>query len=110
MGSGTEIGVFRCCDHLRSNGVASLAGFVMGDAAPAKRSHKAKPPALDPAANHITGYFTPRPQVGRPSGVPIKKRGRPAASSVEPVPAPAVPEAAAAAPARPSSSSGAMRK
>ena len=57
-----------------------------------KRSHHAKPPAVDPTSKKISDFFLkppPPPKVGRPLG-PAKKRGRPPESleSPEPTPAP----------------------
>ena len=79
----------------------------------AKRSHHAPPklPAPDEKTQKISAFFSkppPPPQPGRPAGVPLKKRGRPAVSVSDstktadstPLPAPTAQDT----PASPSSS------
>lgn len=87
-----------------------------------KRSHKAKPPACDDTSHSIMSFFKPPPpppQVGRPAGLPLKKRGpRPAAAtatgvepsappSATPPPPPAAPPTSTTTTASSSSSSAA---
>ena len=67
-----------------------VSSQAMGIAQPkAKRSHHAKPRLIerDEKSKSITDFFKPPPpppQVGRPAGLPVKKRGpRPPAASVD---------------------------
>ena len=63
----------------------STTGIFAAPAPAPERSHRAKPPSGEKQrelarCSTITSFFTPPPKPGRPAGLPIKKRGRPAAA------------------------------